>query len=304
MYYFFVNPAAKSGHGVNTWQEVKSILDSRNVEYEVVFTQKDTSVKSEYEAILERHKGGPIKLVVLGGDGTLNQCIEGVTDLEGTELSLIRSGSGNDFAHDKDLPLDIKEQVEGILESRHSMDIDVCEVYYSDGDAPDGHHRFLVSAGFGYDADICFNANKSKLKKWLGRSIYIFYGIKDVFTTALADIEVYTGGEKRNFNRLYFIAAMNQSVEGGGIPMCPDANDTDGKLGFCLIHSLSRIGALMLVPKLQKKKHVGKRGVDILEAKELTVHSSEPKMVHYDGETPGMYRHFRTKVIGKIKFIY
>ncbi len=304
MYYFFINPAAKSGQGEIVWQEVKAILDSRHVEYESFYTKKGKSIKAQYEAIIEKHKGGPIRLVVVGGDGTLNQCVEGITDLEGTELSLIRNGSGNDFAHDKNMAVDVKEQLEGILSGRHTMEIDVGEVYYSDGDAEDGHHRFMVSAGYGYDADICYNANKSKMKKWLGKSVYIFYGFKNIFTTALANIDVYCDGGKKSFSRLYFLASMNQSVEGGGIPMCPHANDRDGKLGLCLIHGRSRLGALMLIPRLQKGRHLGRKGVTIMETKEVTVHSSEPKMVHYDGETPGKYRHFRSKIIGKIKFVY
>lgn len=304
MYYFFVNPAAKSGRGRNAWADIKSVLEDKKVEYEAFFTIPGQSIKEQYDAILAKHKGGPIQLVVVGGDGTLNQCIEGISDLAGTELSLIRSGSGNDFAHDKNMAIDIKEQIEGVLSKKHIIDTDVCEVYYSDGDSPDGHHRFMVSAGFGYDADVCYNANKSKLKKLLGKSVYIFYGIKDIFTTAMVDLEIYCGGDKKSFKQVYFLAAMNQSVEGGGVPMCPEAVDTDGKLGFCLIHGRTRLSALLLIPKLQKKQHVGKRGVEIFEATELTVHSSEPKMVHYDGETPGMYRHFRSKIIGKIKFIY
>ncbi len=304
MYYFFVNPASKSGRGEKVWKEVQRVLESKKVEYEVFYTKQDDNIRSQYNSIIERHKGGIVKLVIVGGDGTLNQCIESVSDLEGTEISLIRNGSGNDFAYDKDLPEDVEKQLLGILERRHARDIDVGEVYYSDGDSADGHHRFMVSAGYGYDADICFNANKSKMKRWLGKSIYLFYGIKNIFTTALANIDVYCDGHKKSFKKLYFLAAMNQPVEGGGIPMCPDSNDMDGKLGLCLIYGRSRLGALGLIPGLQKGRHVGRRGVSLMETKEVTVHSSEPKMVHYDGETPGKYRHFRAKIIGRITFVY
>lgn len=312
MYYLFVNPASKSGSGTSVWEEAKKILDQKNVEYQVFFTKKDKSILEDYSKIHDSASEWPIKLIILGGDGTLNQCIEGITDPDNTEISLIRNGSGNDFTRDKVLPVDMENIIDGILLRKNERHVDIGYVQYSNGvtpdntPIPDGQHRFLVSSGYGYDADICYNANKSTMKKVLGKLIYLFYGLKNIFTTALANFTVTIDNhdEVKTFRQVYFIACMNQPVEGGGVPMVPYAIDSDGKLGFCIFHSMSRFKALLTIPSIYKKKHVTKKGVEIFEGRKITIESDSPKMVHYDGETPGMYKRFSAQIAGNIKFIY
>ncbi len=249
--------------------------------------------------------------MILGGDGTLNQVVQGITCPEETELSLIRNGSGNDFSRNKNLPSSLNDIIDGILERKHEMLIDIGESVYSDGclpdgtAIPDGSHRYLVSSGLGYDADICYYANHSpRLKKLLRHQIYTFFGVKNVFTTGLADMEVNINGQISIYPHVYFVAAMNQPFEGGGVPMAPDATDTDGMLDFLIIYGLSRWGALTLVPGLKAKKHIGRKGVALLRGQKAKITCSLPKMVHYDGETPGLYKTFETSIIARIRFVY
>ncbi|MCR5823525.1 MAG: hypothetical protein K6G60_03745 [Lachnospiraceae bacterium] len=311
MYYIFVNPASKSGSGNALWSEAEKIFKSRNISYELHFTKKYESIQKDYEEILAKTDERPVKLIILGGDGTLNQVIQGITKPEETELSLIRNGSGNDFSRNKSLPTDLNEIIDGIVNRKHEMNIDICESVYSEGTlpngkpVPDGSHRYLVSSGLGYDADICYYANHSpKLKKLLKHQVYTFFGVKNVFTTGLANMEVNINGQISFYPHVYFLAAMNQPVEGGGVPMAPNATDTDGMMDILIIYGLSRLGALMLVPKLKSKKHVGRKGVALLRGKNVKVTCNIPKMVHYDGETPGLFKSFETGIVGQIKFVY
>ena len=311
MYHFFVKPASRSGSGAAIWDETEKLLIARKVEYRLHYTEKGVSIKEQYEDILKTTPERPIKIVIIGGDGTLNQCVEGITDLENTEVSLIRNGSGNDFSRNKDLPDTIEDALDAILAREHVMKIDVGLSTYTDGvyadntPAPDGHHRFLVSTGIGYVADICYNANSHvKLKKVLKSFIYTYFGIVNVFTTPRSDFEVNIDGQLKMYPHVYFLSAMNQPYEGGGIGMVPDADDTDGQLGFCLIYGLTRLGALFTVPAMLKQKHVGRKGVAILNSSKVTVASKVPKWVHYDGETPGLYKNFTAEIIGKMNFIY
>ena len=311
MYYIFVNPASKSGSGAALWSEAEILFKERNIPYEVHFTKKDESIRSDYEDILAKTEERPVKLIILGGDGTLNQVIQGITHPEETELSLIRNGSGNDFSRNKNLPTNLKDIIDGILNRKHELNIDIGESVYSEGclpdgtKIPDGSHRYLVSSGLGYDADICYYANHSpKLKKLLKHQVYTFFGVKNVFTTGLADMEVDINGQISLYPHVYFLAAMNQPVEGGGVPMAPDASDSDGMLDILIIYGLSRFNALKLVPGLKSKRHIGRKGVALLRGQKIKVTCDLPKMVHYDGETPGMYKIFESSIIGQIKFIY
>lgn len=311
MYHVFVNPASRSGSGAATWLAAKEIFDKKDIPYRIHFTKKGESIKKEYEKILRDFPERPVRIIALGGDGTLNQCINGITDLENTELSLIKNGSGNDFAHNKKLPQNMEDIVDGIIDHRHTMQIDVGLLTCTEGCLPDGRrvkdgkHRFLVSSGYGYDASTCYNANNSKLKKVLGKLTYIHYGVKNIFTTKLSNITITVDNNSpRRLSKVFFLAAMNQPVEGGGIPMVPNASDTDGKLSYCVFHSLKRLQAMTYIPRLYAKKHIGLRGVETFEGTKVQVESDIPQFIHYDGETPGMYKKAITEIIGKIKFVY
>lgn len=311
MYYVFINPASGSNTGSTVWEEAKKILDEKQIPYTAYFTEKEKPITDIYEQIYSSTAERPIKLIVIGGDGTLDQVVDGITHISETELSLIRNGSGNDFTRDKSLPTDVGAALNGILSRAHESMTDIGNVTYTCGTGPsgapipDGTHNFLVSAGFGYDADICYSANHSpRLKKILKSQIYTYYGVKDLFTTGLADMEITIDDKILLYPHVYFAAVMNEPFEGGGVPMAPDAVDTDGVLNCIVIYGLSRFEALMLVPKLKSAKHLGHRGVSLINGKKIHISSSIPKMVHYDGETPGLYKEFDAKIIGQIKLVY
>ena len=98
MFYFIVNPRARSGQGINIWEKAEEILSAKNTEYEVYFT-KYTGHAREL-AMQISMLSLPCTLTVLGGDGTLNEVIDGLArrDFSHITLGYIPTGSGNDFA--------------------------------------------------------------------------------------------------------------------------------------------------------------------------------------------------------------
>ena len=96
MYTFIVNPNARSGLGKKVWGNLESILKKRNVPYEVYFTKYQkhaTKVTSKITSDGENHV-----VVALGGDGTVNEVVNGIQDFEKTFFGYIPIGSSNDFA--------------------------------------------------------------------------------------------------------------------------------------------------------------------------------------------------------------
>ena len=80
MYYFIVNPNSRSGHGLHLWQEAENILKEKKIEYEVFFTEYPGHAMA-----LSRQIAGlrlPCTLSVLGGDGTLNEVVNGLMETD------------------------------------------------------------------------------------------------------------------------------------------------------------------------------------------------------------------------------
>ena len=191
-----INPSASSGRGMRVWKKVKKELDARGVPY------RKHILKAPSEATLlvrdlTKNLLKDCHLLVLGGDGTLNEVLNGIEDFQHTVLSCLRTGSGNDFAAnvgiDKNLMIALDQLLNHPMEA--SLDYGVVR---ADEHEP---RRFLISCGMGYDADICEEVSKSRLKKvmnrfGLGKLVYLMIGLKQIFTRSSTDAVLYLDGKK------------------------------------------------------------------------------------------------------------
>ena len=109
MYYFIINPHSKSGYGMSIWKRAEAILKEREVSYEARFTEYTGHAKKLAEQIANLSR--PCTLGVLGGDGTLNEVINGLaeTDFSHITLGYLPTGSGNDFARALNLSCDVEK---------------------------------------------------------------------------------------------------------------------------------------------------------------------------------------------------
>ena len=96
MYYFIVNPASRSGNGKYVWQKAEKILDQENTEYRVYFTSYQGHATKLARDITAR--GERLTLIAVGGDGTVNEVLNGIRDFSRVIFGYIPTGSSNDFA--------------------------------------------------------------------------------------------------------------------------------------------------------------------------------------------------------------
>ena len=102
MYHFIVNPNARSGLGQKVWKDLEIMLKTRNIEYEVHFTKYQKHATAMTQKITS--DGNEHTVVALGGDGTVNEVVNGIVDFDKTILGYIPIGSSNDFARGLKLP--------------------------------------------------------------------------------------------------------------------------------------------------------------------------------------------------------
>ena len=97
MYYFIINPKSKTGKGLKIWYSVKDKLDELHISYKYYFTHYEFHSTKIAEDICRKNKGMK-KIVVLGGDGTINEVINGIRSYEDVMLGYLPTGSSNDFS--------------------------------------------------------------------------------------------------------------------------------------------------------------------------------------------------------------
>jgi YegS/Rv2252/BmrU family lipid kinase len=290
MYHFIINPKSSSGNALKVWNKVEAILKSEKIEYESHITDTaESTINLVYN--LTSPQNPECHLVVLGGDGTLNAVLNGIQCFENTILSCISTGSGNDFARNMKISKNYEESLNRILHNDKEILLDYGEVTYQ-SDNSTQKRCFIISSGAGYDANICEEANRSKLKKklnklHLGTLVYVAIGIKQIFTRDFVNATIQLdNNEKISISNLFFVVAMIHEKEGGGVPFCPHANPTDGKFHVCLVRNMPTWKLLLAVILVYFKKHLLFKNITEHECQKLHLQLDKPQWFHMDGETP------------------
>lgn len=289
MYYFIVNPASSSGKGMKIWQSVEHQLRADHIPYHVFFTDHHGHGEKLARLISSRH--APCTIVAVGGDGTANEVINGLTNYSKIQFGYIPSGSGNDLAAGLGLKTDPLSALRVILNPKNIQPVSVGCTH-----TPEKTYRFLVSSGIGYDAAVCHEAINSHLKKalnrfGLGKLTYLGIALKQLLLLHSTPVSMVLDERRQfEFDDVFFIAGMNLKYEGGGFKFCPDADPSDDYLDLCLIEKMPKLRILRLLPTAFKGEHVKFDGVHIYRCKKAVIRASSPLAVHTDGEKAGFQR--------------
>lgn len=291
MYYFIVNPNSRSGKGLGIWNKLKTRLDKDRIPYEAYLTERTGhAVQLAADLTSPRHKDtSPKTIIVMGGDGTLNEVLNGISLSSSVTLGYIPSGSGNDFSRGMKFSRNPSKALDRILKSDQFRYIDYGILSYM-SDYP-AHRRFIVSTGIGYDADVCQNLFTTKLKKsfnqlHIGKLTYLLIGIKRIVLCKSCSGYLLLDGVKRvNLKQIRFISSHIQKYEGGGFCFAPKADPADGCLDLCVVSGSSRLRLTFLLLASLFGKHIYCNGVRTYTCREVSIHTDLPLLVHADGES-------------------
>ncbi len=295
MYFFIVNLTSRTGKAREIWIKVEKELRRREVAYEAHITKYAGHGRELADQLCTRGAACPegACLVVVGGDGTVNEVINGMHDFERVRFGYIATGSGNDLGRGLEIPKDPLKALEGILNAAEPYRMDLGLV--TDGEGRE--RRFAISTGIGIDAEVCRQALTSGLKKvlnhlGLGSLTYVLLTVKSLFTMPTTELTIsFDNGEKKKISRMIFVAGMNHPWEGGGVPMAPRADCQDGKLSVCCVYGIPRLKAFFLLPWLVQAKHEGLKGFEIVDCEQYELAIARPMAVHGDGEYLGDQTH-------------
>lgn len=285
-YEIIVNPASRSGRGLLIWQEIEPILKEMQISYQVHFSEKAGDCKEIAQKLSNQYgQDGTCNLIVLGGDGTINEVMQGIHTLSNFCIGYLPTGSSNDFARALHIPTTPKEALLLILNSEQAKALDIGTVTYGDCTK-----SFAVSCGIGFDAAVCKEALHSKSKNFfnkigLGKLTYLTIALKQLAAAKKVSCELkLQDGATIRLRRIFFLAAMIHPYEGGGFMFCPRADCTDGCLDICIAGNIPKLKVLRILPTAFKGEHYKFKGIHRLLVKEITVHLSTPLWIHTDGE--------------------
>ena len=316
MYYFIVNPASKTGVGEKYWKRVEKVLKEKRVPYQVEVSVRAGHVEELVRRITKNAKEETVHLVILGGDGTVNEAIQGIEDFEKVVISYIPTGSSNDLARDMGITKNPEEALEAILKAEREIYMDMGLAHYDEAyiegkKVEISDRRFMVGCGMGFDAAVCEEVGRSKMKNLLnkiklGKLVYLGIALKQLIQSEMIDGYVAVDDEEPIYiKRMYFTVAMVHHYEGGGFKFCPNADAKDGLLDLCVASNATKLKVLRIIPTAFDGKHVRFKEIQMLRGKRVVIEANKPMWVQTDGEVKAQAKKITVSDFGeKVHFIY
>ncbi len=332
-FYIIVNINGGSGRAKKTYAEVRAMLLRSGITFRTYISRYPGDAKKFVEKLTKKTEG-QINLIVAGGDGTINEVINGITDFERTRIGIIPTGSGNDFARGLGVSKKTGKALAALLNAAKEdrcrlVDVGLTTVFSDEnvdiqlGKAKNVlslERRFGISSGIGLDALVCKKVDHSKIKNFLnsfglGGLSYIVMTIISLFTMEKNDVRIKMSGSvpesvtgdisgpqdedtvSVDIRKLIFFAAMNMRCEGGGVPMAPKADYSDGELSCTLSYNVPKWKSFFVLPVLVMAKHEKSKSFMLFNKDKVELFSDRKMVVHIDGEYGGESKHVKFEVL-------
>jgi len=283
-YKIILNPAAGRGNSLKALPGIESELGRLALDYDVVQTQHPWhAAKLAKEAASE----GYGVVIAVGGDGTVNEVINGLMDAKESDvnpvpaLAVLCSGQGNDFAFGAGIPIDIEQGCQ-VIKDGYKTPIDVG--FVKGGLFPDGRY-FGNGVGIGFDAVVGFEA--LKLRPLSGFASYIVAALKTVFLYYRAPRVRIELDDRTYLQSVLMISIMNGRRMGGGFLMAPNSDIADNLFDLCIVGEVSRLRIFPLIFRFIKGNQETHEAVvfDRGHKVDITALDNYTLPAHGDGET-------------------
>ena len=222
--------------------------------------------------------------MVVGGDGTVNEVVNGIAGRDGVEVAVIPRGTGWDFARSLGLPRRIDEAL-GVALRGGTRAIDLGRVTYRRWDGGEAESWFANVASVGMSGAIAQRANDTT-KILGGKASYVWATFAVFARWNNTEVDVVVDGETRR-GRMHDVVVANGPYFAGGMKICPDARPDDGLFDVLLIGNLTKRDLLLTLPKTFRGTHLPHPKAEVLRGAHVRVDAPAALPIELDGEQPG-----------------
>lgn len=285
-WFVILNPHAGSGKGKNDKPEILKRLDKSDFKYKLAVSEYH---KHTIQLAVHAIEQGFRNLIVAGGDGTLNEAVNGIFSQticppEDISIGIIPVGTGNDWIKTFGIPNNYKAAVK-VLKHGISMRQDIGRITFSEN----GTNRicyFANMAGFGFDAMVAGKTNLLKDKGRSGISLYLQALGSSFIKYKTCKTRVVIDGQE--INELIFSASIGiGKYNGGGMMQAPGAIPDNGQFQVTIIRKIGLFGILRNLAGLYSGEFVKDPRVSTHIAKRVLISADHNIAGEADGEILG-----------------
>ncbi len=281
-----VNPMAARGQVGKRWPEIHEVLKQEGWPFEVVFTERRGHAMELARQALD---SGFDLIVAVGGDGTLNEVVNGMLENgqavnSEAALGVISSGTGSDFVRTVGIPRDVLAAARSLVHARTVRPLDVGEVTCTNDGRP-LHRYFANVAGMGFDAEVVDQLERGG-KRGGGTLPYLTTLITTIARYQNKDVSVHLDDQALQ-GRVNDVIVCNGKYFGGGMRVAPHATLEDGAFDVIILGDFSTVEILMNTPKIYNGTHLTLAKVSECRSSTVRVETNQPMLIEADGELIG-----------------
>jgi diacylglycerol kinase (ATP) len=270
-----VNPNSGHGKSAGAWTKVRAFLPGHVEEF--MTRSRGHALELSRTAI----KAGAKTVVAVGGDGTVNEVVNGFFENEReisheVRLGIIPHGTGSDFARTLSLPLDPKRAAAVIHPGEPKL-VDLLKVVYTTDEGLPSLRYSINITSFGIGGIVAARIKRS----------YLLATLQTVFTFRGNSVRLHVDGMSTLEGRISNVAVGNGQYQGGGMRLCPAASISDGLLDVSVIRYLSLLELLRGIPMFYNGKILTHPKVKTYRAQHVQATSAETVLIEIDGEPLG-----------------
>ena len=281
-----VNPNAGNGKGKKDWERISGLFRKESIPIAAKFTErKGHATGFTMDAIGEGFR----KIISVGGDGTLNEVVNGallqdICSPKDITIGMIPVGTGNDWGRMFGIPL-VYEGAVKVIKDCKTMLHDVGVIDYYQGNEKQKRY-FINIAGLGFEALVVKKTNKQKDKGRSNNAIYFYNLLTSLIAYRNTKAEI-TIDSKKNTCNVFSINVGNGRYCGGGMRQTPDALPDDGLLDITVIREMGRVEIIRNLKILYDGTILSHPKVDGYRSTNLIVDSETVMYAEADGESLG-----------------
>lgn len=289
MYIIIVNIKAGSGKGLKLLRSIENLHLYKEYKCRSFITEYPGHAEKIAGQIAKIHNGHLQAVIVIGGDGTFHEVINGLRLYPDVPVGFLPTGTGNDFARGINLKGKNEIKFQTMLKDTHP--VSYWTGLYLTGKRNEKHQRsFVNSMGFGFDAEVtnCANLGNTKeilVKYKLGFLIYVISLFKTLRNFSPYSLNMILDGNSLNIEKTWMVVISNHPYFGGGMKINPLAKQKSDSFAVLVLKDLPKWKVIALFGLVFIGKHTYLNEVETYQAKEIELFGKTAIPFQVDGQT-------------------
>ncbi|WP_160909693.1 diacylglycerol/lipid kinase family protein [Pontibacillus yanchengensis] len=289
MYIFIVNPTAGDGRALRVFKNIQNDPLFHKISCRTFFTKHKAHGEELAKQLVEMYPDKITSFIVVGGDGTYHEVLNGLKSYSTIPLAFIPAGSGNDFARG------ISSKLKGVRLFKKVVSSSCYRPYWGGvyrTDRRKKHHSrlFANSIGFGFDAEVVRRSNQASYKKWLnkiniGSLSYVVALLECLFRYQPRTLTITQDGVTTTHKNVWMLTICIHGYYGGGMKIIPNSKMNEHNFSVLLLKNISRWKILGLFLTVFWGGHQHFKEISITEAVQVDFSANQPIAYQVDGQS-------------------